>query len=180
MGKLQTAFGAVVFAAACLGPQLAQAEVRTIDLSAGSQFYGNVFESGQEGVGFSDTYNFTLSGPSSVSALVSSIAASASDGLEINWFSLRTPGGTVFGSQLDSGRIDSWEVGAQSSNGGLYRLVVSGILVGDGAASYGGNINVTVVPEPATWAMLLAGLALLAGLGRGRPRSRSTEQGSGL
>ncbi|MBK9347554.1 MAG: PEP-CTERM sorting domain-containing protein [Burkholderiales bacterium] len=37
-----------------------------------------------------------------------------------------------------------------------------------GGASYGGNIGVTAVPEPETYAMLLAGLGLMGAIARRR------------
>jgi len=50
-----------------------------------------------------------------------------------------------------------------------YKLVVSGTKV-DGFASYGGNLTVTPIPEPETYAMLAAGLGLMGFVARRRQR----------
>ncbi|WP_283744052.1 FxDxF family PEP-CTERM protein [Sideroxydans sp. CL21] len=53
-----------------------------------------------------------------------------------------------------------------------YALQISGtVSPSSGAASYGGSINISAVPEPKTYAMLLAGLGLLAFTARRRRTS---------
>jgi hypothetical protein len=57
--------------------------------------------------------------------------------------------------------------GSTTLPAGFYQLKVSGTTVG-GQASYGGNIVATPVPEPETYAMLLAGLGVVGFLARRR------------
>ncbi len=56
------------------------------------------------------------------------------------------------------------------NNSHNYAFVVNGT-VSTGTASYGGSANISVVPEPKTYAMLLAGLGLLAFTARRRKTS---------
>lgn len=46
-------------------------------------------------------------------------------------------------------------------NAGSYRLVVSGVPIGNLASAYGVSVAVSAIPEPETWAMMLVGVALL-------------------
>ena len=50
---------------------------------------------------------------------------------------------------------------------GTHTLEIKGI-ASVGGASYGGNVAVQAVPEPETYAMLLAGLGLMGGIARRR------------
>jgi PEP-CTERM motif len=67
--------------------------------------------------------------------------------------------GAVFGSGL-------------SLQSGLYDLEVSGTVTADGGDYSGAIENVAAVPEPAEWALMLAGLGALGLLGRRRAHSR--------
>ena len=58
--------------------------------------------------------------------------------------------------------------GSTTLPAGMYQLIVSGSGVTGSSASYGGNIVATPVPEPETYAMLLAGLGVVALLVRRR------------
>jgi hypothetical protein len=49
-----------------------------------------------------------------------------------------------------------------------YAVQVQGTVGNAGSASYGGSVNISAVPEPKTYAMLLAGLGLLAFTARRR------------
>jgi hypothetical protein len=55
-----------------------------------------------------------------------------------------------------------------ASAGGAYYLAVSGVSTGPAGGIYNGAISVTAVPEPETYAMMLAGLAALGFLARRR------------
>ncbi|MDP1533666.1 MAG: FxDxF family PEP-CTERM protein [Rubrivivax sp.] len=50
--------------------------------------------------------------------------------------------------------------GAASLPAGSYQLQVSGTVIG-GSASYGGNIVATPIPEPETYALMLAGIGAI-------------------
>jgi PEP-CTERM motif len=57
------------------------------------------------------------------------------------------------------------------SSAGSYWLAVSGIASGSAGAAYAGSISVTAVPEPETYAMLLAGLGLMGAIARRRNKA---------
>ncbi len=57
------------------------------------------------------------------------------------------------------------------SNTDTYAIQVQGTVGNGGTASYGGSVNISAVPEPKTYAMLLAGLGLLAFTARRRRTS---------
>jgi len=57
------------------------------------------------------------------------------------------------------------------SSGGQYHLDVSGTLGADGMGSYGIGMAVAAIPEPETYAMLLAGLGLMGFVARRRQRN---------
>jgi len=72
-------------------------------------------------------------------------------------------------SQSNNGVTVATQILAGSTTlpAGFYQLKVSGTAVG-ATASYGGNIVATPVPEPETYAMLLAGLGVVGFLARRR------------
>ena len=51
---------------------------------------------------------------------------------------------------------------------GIYTLQIRGTVVGSGGGSYAGVLNITPIPEPETYAMLLAGLGLVGFMSRRR------------
>ncbi|WP_317205306.1 FxDxF family PEP-CTERM protein [Janthinobacterium sp.] len=57
--------------------------------------------------------------------------------------------------------LDSWSLTGLGLSAGSYFLKVEGNVIGNGGGTYGGDLTVSAVPEPETYAMLLAGLGLL-------------------
>lgn len=120
---------------------------------------------------FADQFTFTTGNTNALSSLVSSISETASSGLDITSFDLYGTSGLVaHGTQTGIGKIDQWTLSSSSLGAGAYWLQVSGKLISDTSASYGANLNVSAVPEPATGAMFVVGLAML-GLVRRRSNS---------
>ena len=77
-------------------------------------------------------------------------------GLGVN---LYTGGGTLVqsGSSLSNLAL----VSAPSIAAGSYDLRVNGTLTGSSGGTYGGTISAAPIPEPETYAMMLAGLGLM-------------------
>lgn len=155
---------------------------QTIDLTSGSNFFGDTFDAGNNGASFADRFNFTITGTTaqSLDAIVASISRTADTGLALTGLSLYStsggpirgggsPGLIASGTSTQSGAVDVWTIRADNLNAGNYYLQVSGNLVSDDAASFGGAIALTTpVPEPGVYGMMLAGLGVVGGLARRR------------
>jgi hypothetical protein len=115
---------------------------------------------------FMDVWTFNLATPSIVAASVTNVEITFGSTMvggilgfsaTLNGVPLNLSSSSVFNppvsvtTQILSG---SGVLGA-----GMYQLVVSGTGVTGGSASYGGNIVATPVPEPETYALMMAGLA---------------------
>jgi hypothetical protein len=126
---------------------------------------------------FNDIWTFNLGTESIVAASITNVAisfGSMSFGEITNFTALLNGVPLLLGgsSQTTSGVTVSTQVLAGSSvlPAGFYQLKVSGTVVG-ATASYGGNIvatPVSAVPEPETYAMLLAGLGAVGFVARRR------------
>ncbi len=124
---------------------------------------------------FYDDFEFSM--PSSTSGTLTASAISVSfasllgiDNLQVRLYpaasglSLSVPASLVTGwSQIVAAgtqtiTVSSFAHPVALAAGTLYSLEVRGDVVGSNGGSYGGNFNVAAVPEPASLAMLLAGL----------------------
>jgi hypothetical protein len=116
-------------------------------------------------------------------AIISSISRTADTGLDISALSLyRVGGGTgtggtgadtlvTAGNSLQTGAMDVWTLSSDNLTAGNYYVLVSGNLVSDTSASFGGAVMLSPmapVPEPETYGMMLAGLGVLGFLARRR------------
>ena len=119
---------------------------------------------------FMDTYNFDLS--------VASIVAASATNVEITFGGFSFGGISNFAATLNNKPLlfnlfestgdgvtisTSVVAGSTSLPAGNFKLTVSGIAAA-GGASYGGNIVATPVPEPESYAMLLAGLGVMGAI----------------
>lgn len=155
---------------------------QTITLTSGAGFFGDTFGANNMGATFSDKFNFsvaagTTASPamSSLDAIISSISRTADTGLAITGLSLYNAAGTVVaqGKSLQSGTVDVWTISGDNLTAGNYYLQVSGNLVGNTAAAFGGAISMAApVPEPETYGMMLAGLGVLGFLARRRKAAK--------
>lgn len=126
---------------------------------------------------FTDNYQFSLTSPSSTAVSAVNVALSFGSAL---YGGMSSFSGYLDGVALDfaqttqpvgsySGLFTVLSGGTQLAPG-LHTLTFSGITTGP-AASYGGSIVTTPVPEPETYAMLLAGLAVMGGIARRRMKT---------
>ena len=151
---------------------------QVLDLTAGSGFFGDTFASGNTGNTFADRFTFSVDGTTgwNLDAIISSVSRSADTGLDITGVSLYSAMGDKLissGKSLQSGNIDVWTISGDNLAAGNYYLQVSGNLVSDQAASFGGAVSLAApVPEPETYGMMLAGLGVLGYLARRRKAAR--------
>ena len=140
--------------AASLGP---------IDLSSGSAYFGNTPTAGA----FTDTLTFTVLSPMIFSGSLTSVVSGTQN---VDFTSITiTPGASLSFVRLLGDPVEVWATptGGFTLAGGAYTLT----LIGTNSASsgsYGGNVAVTAVPEPATYAMLFAGLGIVGFAARRR------------
>lgn len=164
---------AFLSAVACAGALLASPASMALDISHapaplilvdGTGTFGASFLSGNASNTFSDKYLFSTLGLNFVDTLVGSIAHSSMVGLSVTGYDLYDSTDTLVapGTMQSTGVVDLWTIATGGIPAGNYYVKVSGTIVSNGSASYAGNLNVTPVPEPGTYAMLLAGLGVVA------------------
>lgn len=127
---------------------------------------------------FTDVWTFNLGTASAVAASITNV--------EVSFASLTVGGITGFSAWLNGvllvGPTSSVTAGGVTVKtqvvaggtvlpAGFYELKVSGTGITGSSASYGGNIVATPVPEPETYAMLLAGLGVVGFVARRRKTS---------
>ncbi|MDP9108165.1 MAG: FxDxF family PEP-CTERM protein [Pseudomonadota bacterium] len=132
----------------------------TIVLNNGTKDFGDTFAASAQGKTFDDIFSVTFTSLSNLTSALISIKGDVAD-LDLTGFNLIPPSGpTVVGTQLSTGYLDAWALAGTSFMPGVYKLEVLGKVVGAGG-SYGGNVNVSPVPEPGALGMMVAGLGLL-------------------
>lgn len=112
------------------------------------------------GTTFTDFYNFTVG----TSDLDAGFYANQGKvvGLDITRFDLVGINGTISGV----GANGSWSIASTLLSPGSYVLAVAGTVTGSLSGNYNGTLNVSPVPEPETYGMMLAGLALVGVVAR--------------
>jgi hypothetical protein len=185
----------IVFATATLGSSAVMAQTTTpvmvgntpqvLDLTTGSGFFGDTFGVNNNGAMFSDRFTFSVNSTSGMDfdAIISSISHTADTGLDVTGLSLyRAAGGdgsgtgtlVSSGTSLQSGNIDVWTLSTDNLTAGNYYVLVSGNIVSDSSASFGGAVMMSPtapVPEPETYGMMIAGLGVLGFLARRRKQA---------
>ena len=169
---------AIVLASASFGSSAVMAQdvvgnsPQALELVDNSAFFGDTFAAGNQGNTFADRFTFTVDGTTALNldAIISSISRSADTGLDITGLALYGEGDTLItnGSSMMSGEMDVWSISSDNLAAGDYYLQVSGNLVGDTGASFGGAVMLAPVPEPETYGMMLGGLGVLGFLARRR------------
>ncbi|GIZ52524.1 FxDxF family PEP-CTERM protein [Noviherbaspirillum aridicola] len=140
----------------------------SLDLSQNTASFADSFV-GLTGKTFRDVFTFSIGAQSDLDAALTSIATLRKSDLNITGFSLFQNGTEIAtGVPLMSGPLDLWSLSAAGIVRGAYSLAVTGKITGTTGGSFGGNINVSPVPEPATWGMMLGGLALVVYVARRR------------
>ena len=138
-----------------------------LDLSSGS----NSFGFNPTGM-FVDTYTFTLADTSWLIAGQASTTKVGSQDLDITSILIKSGGATVGSFAANAGSndaVENYSLAQLLLAPGAYSLVVSG-MNSDAKASYSGNVAVAAIPEPETYALMLAGLAAVGFIARRRKR----------
>jgi len=185
----------IVLATATLGSSAVMAQTTTpvmvgntpqvLDLTTGSGFFGDTFGVNNNGAMFSDRFTFSVNSTTGMDfdAIISSISHTADTGLDVTGLSLyRAAGGdgsgtgtlVTSGTSLQSGNIDVWTLSTDNLTMGNYYVLVSGNIVSDASASFGGAVMMSPtapVPEPETYGMMIAGLGVLGFLARRRKQA---------
>ncbi len=169
---------AIVLASASFGSSAVMAQdvigdsPQALNLVDNSAFFGDTFAADNEGNTFADQFTFTIDGDigMNLDAVISSISRSADTGLDITGLALYGEDDVLItnGTSMMSGEIDVWSISADNLAAGNYYLQVSGTLVSDAGASFGGAVMLAPVPEPETYGMMLGGLGVLGFLARRR------------
>lgn len=121
---------------------------------------------------FSDTYNFSISSASLLSSSANNLPLSLSffnvldvAGLTVNvWDNHHPNGWTNFGNFAGNNSTYTFNL----PSAGDYHLDITGTATGLAGGVYSVSISAAPVPEPETYAMLLAGLGLMGAITRRR------------
>ena len=138
-----------------------------LDLSAGSTMYGRTPIAGS----FVDTLTFTIPVPSLANGSVTTVVNGNQD-VDFTSVALTGPGGVFAFSMLLGDPVEVWALPGNgvSLGAGLYTLSFTGTNSA-GVASYGGNfaaMPISPVPEPTSFALMLAGVSVVLFLSRRR------------
>ena len=170
----KSVIGAAVLAAAATSAVAAPGQTKIANWLGNSSV--TTFIHSQESGSFFDTLNFTVptSGTLSSSAVSIDLQDYAQPGMS---FQITGLSGAVWGpgyhpcgacSQLGTvtGNNTTFNFGLLSA--GQYHIDFTGTLTGNDGGAYLAALHLAPVPEPETYAMLLAGLGLMGGIARRR------------
>lgn len=168
---------ALVLASASFGSSAVMAATigntpQVLTLTDNSGFFGDTFKMDNLGNTFADKFTFTVTDTVGVNldAIISSISRTADTGLDITGLALYGASDNLIssGASMSSGTMDVWTLSSDNLVAGDYYIQVSGNMVSNTGASFGGAVMLAPVPEPETYGMMLGGLGLLGLLARRR------------
>jgi hypothetical protein len=168
---------ALVLASASFGSSAVMAATignspQVLTLTDNSGFFGDTFKMDNMGNTFADKFTFSVTGTTGMNldAIISSISRTADTGLDITGLALYGSNDTLIssGTSMSSGKMDVWTISSNNLVAGDYYLQVSGNMVSNTGASFGGAVMLAPVPEPETYGMMLGGLGVLGFLARRR------------
>jgi len=162
--NVKAILAATLFAGAGFIAQSASAaaptRVETLTLTGSSANFGSDYYT--PSYSFVDHFTFTV-GASDLDAGFRANQGKI-DGIKISGFNLLDSTGALV--QQGGGFGGSWGIDTISIAAGTYSLEVIGKVTGNLHGSYTGTLNVSPVPEPETYGMMLGGLALLGVVAR--------------
>ncbi len=124
-----------------------------VDLSTGSAGFVNTPPAGA----FTDIYTFSLSVPTTLTGAVTSVVSGAQD-IDFTSMTLTGPSGPLTFSLINPDPFEIWTISTGTLAAGAYTLTLIGTNSA-AIATYSGNIAIAAVPEPETYALMLAGIA---------------------
>jgi hypothetical protein len=135
---------------------------------------GDTFLSGSEEAAisvangsFSDTFNFSLSNLSDLVTAAGTLNFGKTKKIDTSFnFTLYNSSNLALGSGTSG-----TDFSLASLASGPYKLVVTGLATGTKGGLYNGVLSVTAVPEPETFALMLAGLGLMGTIARRRNKA---------
>lgn len=124
-----------------------------VDVSSGSAGFVNTPPAGA----FTDIYTFTLPVATTLTGIVSSVVNGGQD-VDFTSLTLTGPTGPLTFAQISFDPFEIWTISTATLSPGAYTLTLIGTN-SVAVATYAGNIALAAVPEPETYALMLAGVA---------------------
>jgi hypothetical protein len=144
---------------------------QALNLIDHSAFFGDTFAANTQNSTFGDNFTFSVTNSGwNLDSIISSISRDATTGLDVTGLALYGSNNALIstGTMMKNGAMDVWTLSSNNLAAGNYYIKVSGNMVGNTGASFGGAVMLAPVPEPETYGMLLGGLGLLGFLARRR------------